>query len=106
MDYVKQKKERDSQFELLRILAMFFVVTGHLIIKGADTVGLLSPYSIEKDGVTGVIIYACVVGGGEFVCHDNGVVRIETGYAGFREAHCGLSGFRDSKLLSVDDAFS
>lgn len=63
MDCVKLKKERDSQFELLRIVAMFFVVTGHLIIKGADTVGFLSPYSIEKDGVTGVIIYAYVVGG-------------------------------------------
>lgn len=45
----QKTKERDSQFELLRIVAMFFVVTGHLIVKGADTVGLLSPpYRIEK----------------------------------------------------------
>lgn len=57
------KKERDSQFELLRIVAMFFVVTGHLIVKGADTVGLLTPYSVGKDGVAGVIIYSGVVGG-------------------------------------------
>lgn len=56
-------KTRDSQFEFLRIIAMFFVVTGHLVIKGANTVGLLSPYSIENDGVAGVFLYSFVVGG-------------------------------------------
>ena len=29
-------KARDSQFELLRIVAMLFIVTHHLVIKGAD----------------------------------------------------------------------
>ncbi len=56
-------KVRDSQFELLRIIAMFFVVTGHLVIKGANTVGLLTPYSVENDGIAGVVLYSSVVGG-------------------------------------------
>ena len=60
---IKTCNVRDSQFELLRIIAMFFVVMGHLLIKGADTIGLTSPYSIEKDGVVGVLLYSFVVGG-------------------------------------------
>ena len=53
----------DSQFELLRIIAMFFVVIGHLVINGANTVGLLTPYNVENDGIAGVIIHSSVVGG-------------------------------------------
>lgn len=67
-------KVRDSQFELLRIIAMFFVVTGHLVIKGANTVGLLTPYSVENDGIAGVVLYSSVVGGGKSICNDNRLV--------------------------------
>lgn len=98
----KIKKERDSQFELLRIVAMFFVVSGHLIIKGADNVGLLTPYSVEEDGLMGVIIYSCVVGGGKFICYDNGLVRCEKDFAGLCETFYRLFGFRFGKLLLAD----
>ncbi len=54
---------RDSQFELLRIVAMFFVVTHHLVIKGADTVGYVTPYEIDTHGYIGVLINSFVVGG-------------------------------------------
>ncbi len=58
-----KKSTRDSQFELLRIIAMLFVVVGHLVIKGADTVGLTSSYNIGKDGMKGVLFYSIAVGG-------------------------------------------
>ena len=57
------KKQRYSQFELIRLVAMFFVVTHHLIIKGADVVGYITPYEYSKDGVCGVLINSLVVGG-------------------------------------------
>ncbi len=47
---------RESQFELLRLIAIFFVIMHHLVIKGADTVGYITPYSYEEHGVSGVII--------------------------------------------------
>ena len=34
VDIIKENKERDSSFELLRILCMLFVIGGHLIGKG------------------------------------------------------------------------
>ena len=59
----KQRQQRDSQFELLRILAMLFIVTHHLVIKGADTVGYVTPYDVNTHGIAGVIINSMVVGG-------------------------------------------
>lgn len=56
-------KARDSQFELLRIVAMLFIVTHHLVIKGADTVGYVTPYDVNTHGIAGVIINSMVVGG-------------------------------------------
>lgn len=70
--------ERDSKFELLRIIAMFFVVIGHLVLKGTNTVGLPDPYSYDKDGVLGVLLYSCCVGGGKSFCNDNWMVWGET----------------------------
>jgi len=70
----KQRQQRDSQFELLRILAMLFIVTHHLVIKGADTVGYVTPYDVNTHGIAGVIINSMVVGGGKFVRVDNWLV--------------------------------
>ena len=62
-EIVKEKEMRDSQFELLRIVAMLFIVTHHLVIKGADTVGYITPYSVEASGFAGVVINSFVGGG-------------------------------------------
>lgn len=51
-----KKQIRESQFELLRLVAMFFIIMHHLIIKGADTVGYITPYSFDEHGVVGVVI--------------------------------------------------
>lgn len=56
-------KERQSNFELLRIVAMLFIVCHHLVIKGADTCGYVTPYTYEKDGLIGIFINSFVVGG-------------------------------------------
>ena len=61
-------KKRNSNFELLRLVAIFFVILHHLVIKGADTVGYITEYSVETKGVWGVLINAFAVGGGEFIC--------------------------------------
>ncbi|MBR4326092.1 MAG: hypothetical protein IKP73_11265 [Bacteroidales bacterium] len=47
---------RASNIELLRLVAIFFVILHHLTIKGADTVGYITPYSFEQHGITGIII--------------------------------------------------
>ena len=36
---------RLSNFELLRIVAMFGIVLHHLVIKGASTCGYVTPYN-------------------------------------------------------------
>lgn len=59
----EKKPQRDSQFELLRIVAIFFVIVHHLVIKGADTVGYVSDYSLKEHGVAGIIVNSFVVGG-------------------------------------------
>lgn len=56
-------KQRQSNFELLRIVAMFFIVTHHLIIKGASTCGYMQSYNFERDGCVGLFINGLVVGG-------------------------------------------
>lgn len=47
---------RESNIELLRLVAIFFVILHHLTIKGADTVGYITPYSFEEHGIVGVVI--------------------------------------------------
>lgn len=54
---------RLSNFELLRIVAMFGIVLHHLVIKGASTCGYVTPYNYEKDGFIGLILNSLVVGG-------------------------------------------
>lgn len=57
------EKQRQSNFELLRIVAMLFIVTHHLFIKGADTCGYLTPYSYDKDGWLGLFVNSLAIGG-------------------------------------------
>ena len=65
---------RLSNFELLRIVAMFGIVLHHLVIKGASTCGYVTPYNYEKDGFIGLILNSLVVGGGELFCVNNRMV--------------------------------
>lgn len=55
-------KARQSNFELLRLVAMFMIVFHHVLIKGAQTVGYTHPFSLDTDGVLGVYLNSLVVG--------------------------------------------
>lgn len=65
---------RLSNFELLRIVAMFGIVLHHLVIKGASTCGYVTPYNYEKDGFIGLILNSLVIGGGELFRFNNRMV--------------------------------
>ena len=53
---------RDSNFELLRLLAMFGIIVHHLVIKGASTYGYVETYDYDRDGYMGLILNSLVVG--------------------------------------------
>lgn len=54
---------RDSRFELLRVVAIFFVVVHHLLLFGADACGYLSDFSPTPKGVVGAMLNSVVVTG-------------------------------------------
>lgn len=54
---------RDSNFELLRLLAMFGIIVHHLVIKGASTCGYVETYVYDRDGSMGLLLNSLVVGG-------------------------------------------
>ena len=54
-------KTRNSSFELLRLVAMLFIVTEHLLIFNARVCGYFEQYSIEKDGVLGIFLNSIAV---------------------------------------------
>ena len=56
---------RQSNFELLRLVAIFMIIVHHLVIKSAETCGYTQPYLYERDGVIGLILNGLVVGGGK-----------------------------------------
>lgn len=57
-------KVRKSNYELLRIIAMFLIIVHHLtVFKAFDSCGYMTQYSFEKDGCVGLIINGMVVGG-------------------------------------------
>lgn len=63
MELQKKTSARQSQFELIRIVAMMFIVCHHLIIKGANTCGYINGYALDRDGYIGLIINSlCVLG--------------------------------------------
>lgn len=54
---------RDSRFELLRVVAIFFVVVHHLLLFGVDACGYLSDFSPSPKGVVGAMLNSVVVTG-------------------------------------------
>lgn len=54
---------RDSRFELLRVVAIFFVVVHHLLLFGADACGYLSDFSPSPKGIIGSLLNSVVVTG-------------------------------------------
>lgn len=71
---MNSKNERLSNFELLRLVAIWGIILHHLVIKGASTCGYLSPYDFSRDGVMGLLLNSLVIGGGELFCYDNRMV--------------------------------
>lgn len=59
----KVEKNRQSNFELLRLVAIFMVIVHHLVIKSAQTCGYTHPFNLEQDGVNGLFINGLVLGG-------------------------------------------
>ncbi|MCR4903053.1 MAG: acyltransferase family protein [Butyrivibrio sp.] len=57
------EKIRDSNFELMRMVAMFGIVIHHLLISGADVCGYKTAYVYEESGIFGVLLNSLVVGG-------------------------------------------
>ena len=53
---------RDSNFELLRLLAMFGIIVHHLVIKGASTCGYVETYDYDRDSSMGLLLNSLVVG--------------------------------------------
>lgn len=58
-----EKLHRQSCFELLRIVAMLFIIVHHHLTNVAQTCGYDTLYDYNKDGIAGVIINGSVVGG-------------------------------------------
>jgi hypothetical protein len=44
---------RKSNFELLRLVAMFFIICHHLVIRSAQTCGYTHPFNINEDVLGG-----------------------------------------------------
>ena len=42
---------------------MFLIVSHHVLIKGAETCGYTSPYSIQKDGIIGLCLNGLAIDG-------------------------------------------
>ena len=63
MEKSNNRTVRDSNFELIRLLAMFGIIVHHLVIKGASTCGYIEPYDYNRDGVIGLMLNSLVVGG-------------------------------------------
>lgn len=60
---MENKNSRLSNFELLRLVAIFMIIIHHLIIKSAQTVGYTHPYDLNLDGFIGVLLNSLVVCG-------------------------------------------
>ena len=52
--------ERESQFELLRIVSMLFIVIGHFLIR-IDIAGYFAPYLLGASNVIYTLIYSSVI---------------------------------------------
>ena len=54
---------RQSRFELLRVVAILFVVAHHVLLFGADLCGYLTPWHSDGPHIIGVILNSVVVTG-------------------------------------------
>lgn len=57
------KRVRESNLELLRLVAIAGIVFHHLLIKGAGSVGYIDQFQLSRDGWAGVFINSLVIGG-------------------------------------------
>lgn len=46
---LKHNNLRKSNFELLRLVAMFLIICHHLVIRSAQTCGYTHPFNINED---------------------------------------------------------
>lgn len=58
---------RNSNFELLRIVAIVFITMHHLLINGLDICGYNKPFEISSSSAVAVMLNSMFVGGGKFV---------------------------------------
>ncbi|MCH5311510.1 MAG: acyltransferase family protein [Prevotella sp.] len=56
-------RERVSNFEALRLVAIFMIIVHHLVIKSDDSCGYITPWNANEHGYVGLIINSLVVGG-------------------------------------------
>ncbi len=75
--------KRDSRFELLRLFSIFGIIFHHLIIKGADTVGYITPFNYEIHGGVGIFLNSI------FICGVNLFILI-TGWFGCKHQVKGI----------------
>lgn len=57
------KSVRDSNFELLRVFAIFLITIHHLVINSIDACGYKTPYSYDVKGVGGVFLNSLAIVG-------------------------------------------
>lgn len=55
--------ERNSTFELLRVVAITFVVAHHVLLFGADVCGYLTPFRADAAGIAGAALNSIVITG-------------------------------------------
>ena len=60
---MKYNVSRLSNFELLRLVAIFMIIIHHLVIKSAQTCGYTHPYDLNQDGLTGVFLNSLTASG-------------------------------------------
>lgn len=56
-------RQRDSRFEMLRILAILLITAHHLLLFGADVCGYLTPYTPDAKGYAGIFANSVAVTG-------------------------------------------
>ena len=52
---LKHNNLRKSNFELLRLVAMFLIICHQLVIRSAQTCGYTHPFNINEDVLGGVL---------------------------------------------------
>lgn len=58
--------KRESNFELLRIVAIIFITIHHLLINGLNICGYNKAFDISGDSAIAVLLNSLCVGGGKY----------------------------------------